>query len=48
MRTEDEDQIEYLREWARQKKIRDEEKANRKQRRKETRRRWWRKITGRR
>lgn len=48
MRSEDEDQIEYLREWARQKKLRDEEKANKKQRRKEARRQWWRRMTGRR
>ena len=43
---DDEDQIQYLLEWNRQKKIRDEEKANKKQRKKEARRQWWKRITG--
>ncbi|MBR3070197.1 MAG: hypothetical protein IKF75_00765 [Lachnospiraceae bacterium] len=41
---EDDEQMEYLTEWARKKKVRDEEKANKKQRQKEARRcRWKRK-----
>lgn len=43
---EDEDQIRYLREWKEKKQVRDEEKANRKQRHKEARRRVFRKIIG--
>lgn len=42
----DDDQIRYLQEWKAKKKIRDEEKANKKQRHKEARRRFCSKFTG--
>ena len=38
---DDNEQIKYLKEWAQKKKLRDEEKANKKQRYKEARRRRW-------
>lgn len=43
---DDDDQIRYLQEWKAKKKIRDEEKANKKQRHKEARRRFCSKIIG--
>ncbi len=45
---DDEEQARYLKEWYQNKKVRDEEKANKKQRHKEARRRLWKQITGRR
>ena len=43
---DDDDQIRYLQEWKAKKKIRDEEKANKKQRHKEARRCFCSKFTG--
>ena len=44
---DDAEQEAYLREYVRKRKIRDEERVNSKQRKKEARRRWWAKLTGR-
>ncbi len=43
-KTEDDDQMEFLRKWAEDRRIQNEAKANRKQRRKEIRRQWFEKL----